>query len=223
MTNDIDDAGVPDDDHPSVDWPLAGLLGDPELWGATDQATEDAIVAAIAAEKSSMPVDRSTSDESVRQPGATPAPVVPLSSARRLLAPVLAGVAAALVLLAGFALFGSGGDDLDGLDVALAPTDIAPEAEAVATVAETPLGTRIVLDVSGLPPAAPGTYYEAWMRIDADAGVSAGTFHLRGGDGEIELWSGVSPEDYPLLTVTVQDEGEAASSGVVVLRGRIDE
>ena len=86
----------------------------------------------------------------------------------------------------------------------------------------TPIGTRIILDVAGLPPAEPGTYYEAWMRVDAETGVSAGTFHLRGGDGEIELWSGVTAADYPLLTVTVQDEGQAASSGVVVLRGRID-
>ena len=56
--------------------------------------------------------------------------------------------------------------------------------------------------------------------MDADVGVSAGTFHMRGGDGSIELWSGVSPDDYPLVTVTIQQEADGAeSSGRVVLRG----
>jgi hypothetical protein len=63
--------------------------------------------------------------------------------------------------------------------------------------------------------------YEAWLRKDADVGVSAGTFHLRGGDGELELWAGVSIEDYPLVTVTLQDEADPVSSGQVVLRALV--
>jgi hypothetical protein len=91
------------------------------------------------------------------------------------------------------------------------------------TIAETPLGTRLILDVAGLPPAAPGQYYEAWMRTGPEAGVSAGTFHLRGGDGEIELWAGVTLDAYPLFTITIQDEADPLSSGRVVLKGRVAE
>lgn len=61
------------------------------------------------------------------------------------------------------------------------------------------------------------------MRIDADTGVSAGTFHMRGGDDEVELWTGVTADEYPLLTVTIQEVGQAESSGRVVLKGTIGE
>lgn len=220
MNDDIDETG-PTDDGPFADESLAGLLGDPSVWTDADPALEDLIVAAITAEAAARP-DLTADTGLVESP--RDSKVVPISASRRWFGPAVAGVAAALTLLVGGLILTSGDDDEPGgLEVALAPTDFAPEAEALARVAETPLGTRIILDVSGLPPAEPGTYYEAWMRVDAEVGVSAGTFHLRGGDGEIELWSGVLAEDYPLLTVTVQDEGQAASSGVVVLRGLIGE
>jgi hypothetical protein len=61
-----------------------------------------------------------------------------------------------------------------------------------------PLGTRLILDVAGLPPAEPGEYHEAWMRTGPEVGVSAGTFHLRGDHGQIELWAGVTADNYPL-------------------------
>lgn len=206
---------------------LAGLLGNPSLWADTNPATEDAIVAMIAAEAETtgrVETSAVTSLESEPAPVAAAADnVVPISASRRWFGPAVAGVAAALVLLVGAVILTSGDDEPGGIEVALAPTDLAPDASAVARVAETPIGTRIILDVSGLPPAEPGTYYEAWMRVDAEVGVSAGTFHLRGGDGEIELWSGVTVAEYPLLTVTIQDEGQAPSSGIVVLRGLIEE
>lgn len=43
--------------------------------------------------------------------------------------------------------------------------------------------------------------------------MSAGTFHLRG----------VTAADYPLFTITIQDEADAESSGRVVLEGRVAE
>jgi hypothetical protein len=107
--------------------------------------------------------------------------------------------------------------------LALVGTDLAPGASAEALIDPGPLGVRITLDVSGLAPSPPGTYYQAWVRKSPEIGISAGTFHLRGGDGEIELWAGVSTEDYPLITVTLQQEGDGTeSSGKVVLKGRLD-
>jgi hypothetical protein len=114
-------------------------------------------------------------------------------------------------------------DNTDVVEVALAATDLAPEATATAAISAPGAGTRIVLDVAGLEPAPPGQYYEAWLRKDAEVGVSAGTFHLRSGDCEIELWAGVSTSDYPLLTVTLQDEAQTESSGKVVLKVLLDD
>jgi len=46
---------------------------------------------------------------------------------------------------------------------------------------------------------------------------------MRCDDGEIELWAGVIIDEYPLMTVTLQDEpGGAASSGEVMLRGHFE-
>ena len=115
---------------------------------------------------------------------------------------------------------GDGGRDAD-VEIALAGTDLAPGASADARLIDTDAGVVVLLDVRDLPPAPEGFYYQGWVR-NADEGVTIGTFHMRGGDNEIELWSGVPLEDYPVITVTLQREGDGpASSGDVVLRGEI--
>ena len=91
----------------------------------------------------------------------------------------------------------------------------------MARVEELGSGVAIELDVRGLPPAPPGTYYQGWVK-GAEGLVTVGTFHLRGGDDTVELWSGVPLDRYPTLTVTLQDEGAGQeSSGRVVLSGEV--
>lgn len=226
----------PEDEHlsPAVLDELSSLLGDPSMWEDVDQADEDAIVAAIAdlgerepTTAPSAPVVRET--PVTEQPWAARpaqdealAEVVPISTVRRWAGPIVAGIAAALAMLVGASFF-AGDDDRSGVDLALEATELAPGAEGVVEIIDTPNGTVLRLDVSGLAPAPEDTYYEAWLRKDAEVGVSAGTFHLRGGGGEIELWAGVTIEDYPLFTVTIQPEAQVESSGQVVLRGRVGE
>ena len=100
---------------------------------------------------------------------------------------------------------------------------LQPPVSGTVELTAQPDGTRVVIETSDLPPAPEGTYYEAWLRTGPDFGVSAGTFHLRGG-GEvpIELWAGVSIDDFPLFTVTLQPVGMEESSGEVVLSARLD-
>ncbi len=198
---------------------LTDLLGNDAVWAEPPAGLEDAVVAAIAAEAAAS--GRSTS---TAEPAPAPAPpvgdnVVPF---RRRLLPVVGAAAAVLIAVFGLATVLSSDDDgPEGRIVELAATDLAPGASAEADVVDTPSGVKILLDVSGLPPAPEGGFYQAWVR-NAEGGVSAGTFHLRGGDSEIELWSGVPIDDYPLITVTIQMEGEGPeSSGQVVLRGEI--
>ncbi|MEM9033812.1 MAG: anti-sigma factor [Actinomycetota bacterium] len=204
------------DDEPTPEELAAieALLANEAVWAEPPADLEDQIVAAIAEEA------RST-------PAAAPAPpappearsnVIPL---RRRFLPAVGAAAAIVVAVVGLVTFRGGDDGPQGVELALAATDLAPGATGSADVITTPAGVKILLDVSGLPPAEPGTFYQAWVR-NADGGVSAGTFHLRGGDAEIELWSGVPAEDYPVFTVTLQREGEGpASSGMVVLRGEL--
>lgn len=105
--------------------------------------------------------------------------------------------------------------------VAMAGTELEPDASGVAAVRETEAGWWIRLELDGLPAASENSYYEGWVWNDAGEGVSIGTFHLRGGEPSIELWSGVDPADYPSIWVTLEEEdGDPAASDRVVMRGR---
>jgi hypothetical protein len=204
---------------------LAALLSDEAVWEDPDPGVEDAVVAAITAEAAATPAPsfgpppspRARTRAGARRP-----------AARRSGWGLLAGSAAAaalIIVVALVALQGTGGGPEQQLALrppATLPPDASPLASADVTVEETADGTRIVLDVTGLAPAPAGYYYELWLRKNPQEGVSAGTFHLRGGGEErIELWTGVSPRDYPLITVTLQPEGMAESSGQVHLSGRL--
>lgn len=203
---------------------LSSLLADPALWEDSDPADEAAILAAIGdlADSSGGPNQASMPPSSNPADGdSTASNVVSISSARRWLGPFVAGVAAAIALVAGVSIL-TDDPGREGVELALSGTELAPSASGVVEIVDTPNGTVLLLDVSGLPPAPEGSYYEAWVRQDAEVGVSAGTFHLRGGGGEIELWAGVTTDDYPLFTVTIQDEADPVSSGQVVLRGLLE-
>jgi Anti-sigma-K factor rskA len=109
-----------------------------------------------------------------------------------------------------------------GQRLELAAGEFAPTSTGLAHIDEQANGVRIVLDVSGLEPAPPGTFYAAWVvREEPKNRVGVGTFHLRGGDGRIELWSGVSMRDYPILSVTLQPENDPTGPGQPVMKGRL--
>jgi hypothetical protein len=185
-----------------------GLLADDAVWAEPSPRGADDLLAAIQAESPGT---------ALRAARPSP-PRAGLGAHRRLILSAAAG----LVILAGaLGILLRVGDDGDGRSVEVAGTELAPDASAVARVEETGSGVAIELDVRGLPPAEPGTYYQAWMK-GPDGLVTVGTFHLRGGDDSIELWSGVPPDRYPTLTVTLQQEGAGQeSSGRVVLSGDI--
>jgi hypothetical protein len=135
---------------------------------------------------------------------------------------VLAAAAAVIVL----ALVAGGvsllaGDHAAGTQVALAGTESLPGASATAELRDEPSGVSIDLDVSGLPPAPDGTFYEAWLVGDAGK-VSAGTFHRRGDQDHVQLWLGVDTAGYDAITVTRQPvQGGTLAQGEVVLRGEL--
>jgi hypothetical protein len=107
--------------------------------------------------------------------------------------------------------------------VAMEGTEIEASAGGEAALRSTGSGWWIRLEVSGLTPADPGTYYEGWMWNDEGEGVSIGTFHLRGGEEPVILWSGVDPADYPAIWITREPEdGDPGVSDQVVMRGRIE-
>ena len=108
----------------------------------------------------------------------------------------------------------------DRFHAALAPTGLLPGAEGEATLTKTSSGWRIELDATGLPRLDDGRFYQAWLRNSADVLVPIGSFN-EGRD--VTLWAGVSPEDFPTLSVTrEQTDGNQDSSGEKVLVGTVD-
>jgi hypothetical protein len=141
------------------------------------------------------------------------------SSSRGLFVVGAAATAAAVVVAVCIALFGSGTSP-DRFQVALAGTELAPSAHGDATLTKTNSGWNIDFYAEGLPRLDDGRFYEAWLKSADGNLVPIGTFN----EGEdVMLWAGVSPRDFPTLTVTrEQADGDQSSSGEKVLAGEID-
>ena len=102
----------------------------------------------------------------------------------------------------------------------LAATALAPDAHGSADIASTDAGFRVTLDARDLPELQPGEYYQAWLKNAADTLVPIGSFSSD--DDAVTLWSGVSPKDFPTMTVTIEStDNDQSSSGRRVLVGTI--
>lgn len=211
------------------------LLASPDVWAEPSPGMENSVLLAIQAEAGhtpgvdsrpgSLPAGRPAS---VGPPEATVASIDSARSKRRWgshLISGLAGAAAAAVLVVGsLTILQAEDTPLDTKVAALSGTENAPNASASATVETLGDGVRIWLSIDELDPAPEGTFYQAWVvRTEGEAKtkVAAGTFHLRSGDGPIELWSGVPTDEYNQITVTIQTEADPQAPGVLVLSGPI--
>jgi hypothetical protein len=138
------------------------------------------------------------------------------STSRGLFLVGAAATAAAMVLAVCIALFGSGTSP-ERFEVALAGTELAPNAHGDVTMTKTTSGWSIDFYAEGLPRLDSGRFYQAWLKSADGNVVPIGTFN----EGEnVMLWAGVSPKDFPTLTVTrEQANGDQSSSGEKVLAG----
>jgi Anti-sigma-K factor rskA, C-terminal len=75
----------------------------------------------------------------------------------------------------------------------------------------------VTVDAHGLPPLAGAEYYQAWLKDDAGVRVPIGTF--TSSDDHVTMWSGVSPESFSTMWVTVEttDDSSGPSSDVVLV------
>ncbi len=174
----------------------------------------------LAEQRRAVALARSAAVE-VEAPAALRARIEARRPARRPARPrrlVLVGAVATAVLAVavGLAVLDSGTSG-ERFHAALAPTDLAPGARGEATLTKTSSGWRIVLDATGLPRLPAPRFYEAWLRSPAGVLVPVGTFNE---SRKVTLWAGVSPQDFPTLTVTRERaDGDQASSGEKVLVG----
>lgn len=128
-------------------------------------------------------------------------------------AAAVAVVAVGLVVL-------SSGTSPERFQASLAATNLARGAAAEATLTKTSSGWRIELNATGLPRLDAGRFYEAWLRDSDGVLVPIGTFN----EGRnVTLWAGVSPRDFPTLSITRESaDRDQSSSGEKVLVGMVD-
>lgn len=223
MDDPTDDTGELDDRELAALTALVARPGD-DLWAELPPGLEDTVVAAIAAEataESATEADvRSASADEVAGPAA-PATLERLRQRRSSVPWWLSAAAATAVVVTGVVLL-TRGDAGEAIEFTLAGTEAAPDASAEVIMSTTPAGLKILLDADGLPGAPEGTYYEAWLN-NGEISVSAGTFHLRGGSNQIELWAGVVTPDFHRLAITLEPvDDDAGSSGDARLVGTFD-
>lgn len=189
---------------------IRDVLTDSSSWDEPDPSLEQRVVDAVSSDAAGVAAPISLEAHRQRRRS--------LLTAR---APVWSIAAAFIVvgaIVAGIALGAGGGPRIDAR-FALSATALAPHAHATAAVRSTNSGFEITLDVSGLPRAPAGSYYQAWVKGPAGL-VPIGTFHT--GNGKVILWSGVSLHRYNTVTVTVETEsGDPGSSGQRVLVGEL--
>jgi hypothetical protein len=174
---------------------LRALLADTSVWEEPDPALEDQVVGAIPT-----------------------GPVVRRHAQRRRVVVSLGVVAAALALAIGLAvsLRSPAGKALR-FQGTLAATPLAPGAQGRVTLTQTNAGWHVDLHVSGLPRLDNGRFYEAWLKNPAGTLVPIGTFNQ---GPSVILWAGVSPQNFPTLTITKQTASNTeVSSGLRVLTG----
>src|SRR5215207_6615227 len=173
---------TPDDDSElrALLEPFADVLGSAAVWADPPAGLESSIVEQVRAGRA--------------QPARSLAPPRSIRSRRRVWAvPATAAAAAVLAFGAGLLVAGGGDDDDEAAfaEVDLVGTDLAPDASAPGEVVDRGAGYAIRLDMTGLPPAPEGEFYEGWLRAEDGELVSVGTFHMRSGDSNVVLWSGV--------------------------------
>lgn len=180
---------------------IRDILGRDATWVEPPPGVADRLLAAIGSEKRA----------------AEPVPAARTRRWGRAAAVVVGAAAVALVVAGLLGVFPTAEEQV----IPIAGTDLEPGASGQVTIKETDAGWWIRLDVEDLPAATEGTYYEGWVWNDEGDGVSIGTFHLRGGDQSVVLWSGVDPADYPAIWVTLENEdGDPAASDSIVMWGR---
>jgi len=193
-----------DSDAERVDEALGRLLADPALWIDPPAFLEDEVVDAVRAHADANARAR-------RGPTRRRRAYVFMTGAA-------AAVIIAVVIAATFVARGNGA----GADFAaqLSGTDLAPTAHASAGIVKNRGGFTVTLDAHGLQALPSGEFYQAWLKNDAGTLIPIGTFSSS--DSRVTLWSGVSPKDFPTLTVTIErPDGDQSSSGRRVLTGTV--
>ncbi len=192
------------DDQRALDATRA-LLADPSLWEEPPAGLEADVVAAITAQVGSATIQANQERRVLDR--------------RRVLAVAAAVLLVLAVGTAALRPWQNRGSSAQHFAMALNGTPLAAHATGTASLTRTDSGWHVALHATGLTRLDHGRYYQAWLKNAAGTLVPIGTFN---NGPNVTLWAGVSPVDFPTLTVTIEAaDGNQASSGRRVLLGTI--
>ena len=201
---------------------VAPTLRDEAVWVEPPAGLADSIIAAIAAERAARPAERSG-------PTPTAVPTAPRPVARHLRRRsratwwIGAAAAAAVAALAvGIVVTRGDGEP----DRSSSPSRAPSSTRTPRRPPRWPScrnGAAIELDVHEPRPGARGVLLPGLGALARTVRRSpSGRSTCAAATARVTLWSGVDVDEYPTLTVTLQEEGAGPeSSGEVVLRGSI--
>jgi hypothetical protein len=165
-------------------------------------------------------------DRPDEMPSAPPAVVVDLDHRRRQRWVRIAAVAAVVVLAAGtYGVISA--NSSDSTRELVASIDLDPLKDTGNGTAELVVVDgveQVSITAEGLPPAPSGHHYEMWL-IDAAVTNPQSLGQLPPGQDTavVDVPAGVDPDEFPIVDINVQVDGEAQHSGVEtsVLRGTL--
>jgi anti-sigma-K factor RskA len=181
---------------------FADLLGDPSTWAEPDAQLEDAVVEAVT---NAAPSAAAARPHRAQRPWRV----------------ALGAVAAAAVIAVMIGVVAANQETTKSqYEAALSGTPLAPDAHGSAGIVKEAAGYRVTLDARGLPLLPEGSFYQAWLKDARGTLVPIGSFSSS--NGNVTLWSGVSPDDFTTFTVTIERaDNDQTSSGHRVLAGPV--
>jgi hypothetical protein len=183
---------------------LADLLADPAMWGEPSPELKASVVRAIA----DADADAGTADRAAPK----------RRNPRRVVWSIVAAAAVVVIAIGVFAAVRSSANP--DFKAQLSATGVVPGATGSADIAKNTAGFRVTLHTGGLQTLPAGEFYQAWLKNPVGTLVPIGTFSSS--DKTVTLWSGVSPQEFSTLTVTIEKtDGNQASSGIRVLAGPV--
>jgi hypothetical protein len=228
MSDDIDGDDLTPEERARLNG-LTDLLADESLWAEPSPSLEGSVAAAIAAERSAVPVWRAPAGVDTgaeMRSGTANAGVRSIASARsrRWLTIVGAAVASAAAAVLITTAVVHRRDEPSSASEAPAPTSALgahpgatsaagpsalvtlsgtgkdPGLTGTANLTSQQSGVRIDLRLTGLPRRDNGDFYQVWLKTcDGTKLVPAGSFHEL---DSATAWAGVSFAAYPIITVT---------------------
>ena len=148
--------------------------------------------------------------------------VVDLDAHRRHRRTMVAAAAAIVLVVVGAVGIGLASRDTGtGSEVVASTTLDVLEGPATATAELIRTGDeeRLVVTARDMPPAPPGTHYELWL-VDPDV-TDPRSLGPMTGSTEVTVPASIDTDEFPVVDISLQDDGTHVHSGHSLLRGTL--